>query len=159
MTHIERVTDLSTIMDDGAKAGFSWEYGNVSYEPENNGHKVSLGKQPYIRVTDVMTFDANFPGTLSGTTSVRVLCQGVTRRAELAARAGKPTSSDADKRRAILNSLRGVRTRMVPAGPQFVYHGITYTNLADVQSAEIAFLVEHGVDETVARTSVMKVVA
>lgn len=94
---------------DTRQHGYEWQYGIVSYKPDRSqGSKIVLGKTPYLRVTDTVRFAKYLPGVIEASldgTSIKVRCQGVTRPM---LQKNRKVSAD-DMKRAILNSLRGVR--------------------------------------------------
>lgn len=101
--------DKPNLIQDGTDAGFSWELGEVQYEP-TKGTKVSLGDAPHTKVTDVAKFEATFPGVILAAlngTSIKVACQAVTRRMKLKNR----QVSENEMRAAVINSLRGIKNR------------------------------------------------
>jgi len=101
------ITDM--IQDESQDAGFTWEQGEVQYEP-TKGTKVSLGDAPHTKVTDVPKFEATFPGVILNSlngTSIKVACQAVTRRMKLKNR----QVSESEMRAAVINSLRGIKNR------------------------------------------------
>lgn len=154
--------NIETLLDDGSEAGFVWESGEVQYEP-TKGQKVSLGEAPHVRVTDVSLFEDNFPGVILASlngTSIKVMCQGVTRRRLKNVKAGggkRPT--DAEMRPDVLNALRGTKNRATVIEREvevFVYGGQTFATLEEAQAAEIATLVDLGVPADKARAKVLQ---
>lgn len=150
--------------DEGAaSAGFSWESGEVSHQPDKSSRqKVSLGNAPHVKVLDVKRFEEEFPGVILASlngTSVKVQCQGVTRRRLLAVRAnGGKRPTDADMRPDVLASLRGMKSRgtvVVRTVEKFIYGGIEYETAEEAQAAEIATLIDLGVDPVLAREKVL----
>lgn len=108
-------TSALIVNENTAEAGFVWEEGDVSYRPNpKESTKVSLGKAPHVRVTDVGLFETYFPGVilqaLDGT-SVLVASQAVTRRMLKAVRSGAPKPTPEALRTAVINALRGIKNR------------------------------------------------
>ena len=127
-------------------SGFSWQMGDVAYQPEK-GAKVSLGEAPHAKVEDVVKFEAAFPGVILAAlngTSIKVLCQGVTRRLKLRDR----KVSDADMQDAVIDALRGVRSR---GGStirfKYVVGGKTFDNISDAQDYGREVLASKGLDD------------
>ena len=142
-----KTTDL--IQDDNAAgAGFSWELGEVQYEP-TKGTKVSLGDAPHTKVTDVSLFEATFPGVILAAlngTSIKVACQAVTRRMLLKNR----QTTEAEMRAAVINSLRGIKNRAtVVTQKVYVWGGVEYASKDAAEGAMRAALLEKGMDENV----------
>lgn len=154
----EMLTDEAAI-----EAGFQWELGEVSYQPDKNSRqKVTLGDGPHVKVVDVEKFEAEFPGVILAAlngTSIKVQCQGVTRRAFLSAkREGGRKPTDDEMRPDVLRSLRGMKSRatvVVQNVTKYVYGGVEYDTAEEAQAAEIAFLVDMGVDAATAREKVL----
>lgn len=146
-----------------AEAGFEWQSGEVNYQPDKNSRqKVSLGDAPFAKVVDVEKFEENFPGVILAAldgTSIKVQCQGVTRRAILASkREGGKRPNDAEMRPDVLRSLRGMKSRttvVVQNVTKYVYGGVEYDTIEEAQAAEIATLVDLGVDAAIARQKVL----
>ena len=159
MRKIEEMLD-----DEGASAaGFEWQSGEVSYQPDKNSRqKVSLGDAPFCKVVDVAKFEENFPGVILASldgTSIKVQCQGVTRRAILfTKRVGGKRPRDAQMRPDVLRSLRGMKSRttvVVQSITKYVYGGVEFATLEEAQAAEIATLIDLGVDPVLAREKVL----
>lgn len=149
---------------EGAQAaGFVWESGEVQYQPsKTDRQKVSLGNAPHVKVVDVKRFEEEFPGVILASlngTSIKVQCQGVTRRELLSVKAnGGKRPDDETMRPDVLRSLRGMKSRgtvIVKTVEKFIYGGQEYDTAEEAQAAEIAFLVDMGVDATTAREKVL----
>lgn len=141
--------------------GFTWEMGEVSYEPKGQkGQKVSLGQAPHVKVNDVIPFETEFPGVILGSlngTSIKVACQATTRRMLLKVKAdGGVRPSDEAMRIAVLNALRGIKNRAtVIERKVYTFNGVEYATLAEAQAAQIAFLIDLGIDSDIAREKVL----
>jgi hypothetical protein len=129
-----------------SESGFAWEMGIVSYQPEK-GAKVSLGEAPHAKVEDVPKFEAAFPGVILAAlngTSIKVLCQGVTRRLKLRDR----KVSDADMQDAVIDALRGVRSRGgATIRFKYIVGGKSFDNISDAQTYGREVLAAKGLDE------------
>jgi hypothetical protein len=105
-----KITDLLDASNTDELAGFTWELGEVQYQPTAKGSKISLGDAPHVKVTNVERFEGMFPGVILAAlngTSVKVACQAVTRRMKLKDR----QAGEESMKVAVLNSLRGIKNR------------------------------------------------
>lgn len=144
------------ISDNSAAFGFTWEHGPVSHEPAKDGIKVELAKDaPFVKVTDVIAFEDNFPGVILAALngqSVKVRCQAITRGMYLdARREGGRKPTEEGMREAIVQGLKGMRSR---GGVTVVYRDVAGNNHAtalEAQQASIAIMVENGVDVATAK--------
>lgn len=135
---------LTDLIQDGTDAGFTWELGEVQYEP-SKGHKVSLGDAPHTKVTDVSKFEAAFPGVILAAlngTSIKVACQAVTRRMKLKNR----QVTEQEMRAAVVNSLRGIKNRATVV-TTFVAFGKKFATEAEALEFGREFLRSKGLDE------------
>jgi hypothetical protein len=157
-----KVTDIARLIASGVDAGFEWLEGKVSYRPNPAvNHKVSLGLAPHVKVIDVVKFEENFPGVILAAlngTSILVQCQGVTRRALKAVKAGAKPVTPAELREAVINSLRGMKNRtsiVVRTEKVFTYANVDYSTREEALVAEfadkIASFVDAGLDSAKAR--------
>lgn len=137
--------------------GFEWQFGSVSHEPDDDAKTkvVIREKVPYLFVTDVQKFDAAHPGVIMGClngTSIKVISQNTARR--ILQKNGKAT--DDTLKTAIYNAVIGVRSRgAVVREVKYEFQGVEYATLAESQAAQIAFLIDLGIDPTVAREKVL----
>lgn len=138
--------------------GYEWHMGPVAHEPDAEGTtKVALRDVPHIFVTDVKIFDEHFPGTILGSlngTSLKVLSQAVARRMVLKDR----KVTDEQIKSAILNAVRGIRQRgpgAIVREKVYEFQGVEYATLAESQAAQMAFLIDLGVDPELARSKVL----
>lgn len=145
------------LIKDPTPAGFTWGQGPVSYNKSKGNPVLLSDKAPHATVTDVEKFEAAFPGVILASldgTSIKVLCQGVSRRILKA----EPTLQDFTKiKTGILDAIRGVKARPTAFVTQKVYvvNGEEFTSLEDAQRAEIAYLVDLGVPAEVATQKVL----
>ena len=90
--------------------GFEWLSEEVRKDLDGDRQYVKVGNAvPILKVIDIALFEASFPGVVLASldgTSIRVTCQGVTRRMVLLTRA----ATTLDMQEAVLKSLHGVRT-------------------------------------------------
>jgi hypothetical protein len=130
-----------------AECGFTWELGEVAFQPENQGAKVSLGDAPFTKVVDVALFEKQFPGVILAAlngTSIKVFCQGVTRRMKLRDRA----VSEAEMQKAVLDALRGVRSRGGSTVRfKYVVGGKSFDTIEAAQAHGREVLVSKGLDD------------
>lgn len=143
--------EIANLMGDGSvDAGFTWELGEVSYEP-TKGQKVSLGDAPHAKVEDVAKFEDNFPGiilaALNGT-SIKVACQAVTRRAILRNR----QVTETELRSLVLNNLRGIKNRAaVVVKREIKAFGRIFASDEEYMTFGLELLTSKGLDEETAR--------
>jgi hypothetical protein len=137
--------NIANLIQDGSDAGFTWELGEVQYEP-TKGTKVSLGDAPHTKVTDVTKFEATFPGVIIAAlngTSIKVACQAVTRRMKLKNR----QVTENDMRAAVINSLRGIKNRATVVTQRvFVWGGKEYATQLEAETAMREALEAKGLD-------------
>ena len=138
--------NIANLTQDGTDAGFTWELGEVQYEP-TKGTKVSLGDAPHTKVTDVTKFEATFPGVIIAAlngTSIKVACQAVTRRMKLKNR----QVTENDMRAAVINSLRGIKNRAtVVTQKVYVWNKVEYATLDEAAAQARLDLAAKGLDE------------
>ena len=95
---------------DPSTHGFEWLSEEVRKDLDGDRKYVKVGNAvPILKVIDIALFEATFPGVVLASldgTSIRVKCQGVTRRMVLLNRA----ATTLDMQEAVLKSLHGVRT-------------------------------------------------
>ena len=148
------------LINNGDSAGFVWNAGPVSYVAAKGQSPVLLSTTaPHLTVTDTQKFGEVFPGVilecLDGT-SIKVLSQGVTRRMLRADR----KASDRDMKIGVLDAIRGVR-RSRPATiireRVYVVDGVEHTDVAAAQAAQMAYLIDLGVDPAIARQTALKI--
>lgn len=144
--------DMTKLTTDGSDAGFTWDKGEVSYEP-TKGQKVLLAKDaPHVKVIDVEAFEKAFPGVILAAlngTSIKVACQAVTRRALLRAKQpGVKPPTDDEMRLAVLNSLRGIKNRStVIVRREYAAFGQTFGTLEEAKEHARTMLLGKGYDE------------
>ena len=105
MTH-----NYPAMIEDPTAYGFEWLSEEVRKDLDGDRQYVKVGNTvPILKVIDIALFEATFPGVVLASldgTSIRVKCQGVTRRMVLLDRSVSTT----DMQEAVLKSLHGVRT-------------------------------------------------
>ena len=98
------------MIEDPTAYGFEWLSEEVRKDLDGDRQYVKVGNTvPILKVTDIALFEASFPGVVLASldgTSIRVKCQGVTRRMVLLNR----SVAIPEMQEAVLKSLHGVRT-------------------------------------------------
>lgn len=139
----------------GETHGFSWSLEPVSKQAgANKSDRMELGKGPIMVVTDITKFEATFPGAILASldgSSIRVEAQSVVRRM-LAA--DKSVSVD-EMKDAVVNKIRGIRnkSRGTTVVTKFIgLDGQGYNSELEKKQADLAHLVDQGVEPQMART-------
>ena len=124
------------MIEDPTAYGFEWLSEEVRKDLDGDRQYVKVGNAvPILKVIDIALFEATFPGVVLASldgTSIRVKCQGVTRRMVLLNR----SVATAEMQEAVLKSLHGVRTggtrtTEVHIGP----NGERFTNADEAHAA------------------------
>lgn len=133
MTH-----NYPAMIADPSTHGFDWLSEEVRKDLDGDRKYVKVGNAvPILKVTDIALFEQTFPGVVLASldgTSIRVKCQGVTRRMVLLNR----SVTTAEMQEAVLKSLYGVRTsasRETYIGP----HDERYSDRLEMRAAWKAF--------------------
>ena len=126
------------MIEDPTAYGFEWLSEEVRKDLDGDRKYITVGNAvPILKVTDIALFEDTFPGVVLASldgTSIRVKCQGVTRRMVLLNR----SASTLDMQEAVLKSLHGVRTgavRETYIGP----HDERYSDRLEMRAAWKAF--------------------